>query len=295
MKKKTIPLNNGETLAYIERNPQAKQTILLIHGNMSSGVHYKPLIEELKQEYHLVVPDLRGFGDSTYHKPIETLEDFADDLYRFLDEISVDAAHVVGWSTGGGVALKFAAKYPHRTETVSLIESASYRGYPIFEKDENFKPTEKLYVSKEAMANDPVQVAPPQKALENKDKPFMKKIWDQLIFNVKQPEENDYACYLEETLKQRNLIDVDWALMTFNMSHTQNGVVPGDASIDEVQAPVLSIYGTKDLVILKTMFEETVSALPNATPYIIDGGSHAPLTDDPQLIADLIVTHINTN
>ncbi|MFW5842065.1 MAG: alpha/beta fold hydrolase [Bacillota bacterium] len=290
MTKKTVTLNNHETYYYLETNKDKPQTILLVHGNMSSGVHYQPLIERIK-DYHVLAPDLRGFGDSTYLNPIASLEDFADDLHAFLDAVDVDKVVFVGWSTGGGIGLKFAAKYPERISQLVLLESASYRGYPIYEKDDTMQPKlDQLYQSKDAMAQDPVQVAPAQNAMENNNKDFMKAVWEAAIYNVKIPEDEDL--YLEESLKQRNLIDVDWALMTFNMSHTSNGVSDGDGSIDDVTCNVLSIYGKKDLVILQYMFDETVKALHHVQTKILENGSHSPITDDPDYIHKLLIDFI---
>lgn len=290
MTKKTITLANHENYHYLETNEQQDKTILLVHGNMSSGLHYKPLIERL-DNYHVLAPDLRGFGDSTYHNPINSLEDFADDLKLFLDALHIDKVILVGWSTGGGIGLKFAAKYQDYIEKLVLLESASYRGYPIYEKDEKMQPKlDALYQTKNAMAKDPVQVAPAKQAMDNNNKDFMKAVWEAAIYNVRIPEEEDM--YLEESLKQRNLIDVDWALMTFNMSHTSNGVALGDESIDDVQCPVLSIYGKKDLVILQYMFEETVKALTNVKTEILEHGSHSPITDDPDTISKVITDFI---
>ncbi len=290
MTKKTVTLNNRETYHYLETNTDKDQTLLLVHGNMSSGVHYQPLIERIK-DYHVLAPDLRGFGDSTYLNPIDTLEDFADDLNAFLEALKIDKVVFVGWSTGGGIGLKFAAKYPNKISHLVLLESASYRGYPIYEKDEALQPKlDSLYQSKDAMAQDPVQVAPAKNAMDNNNKDFMKAVWEAAIYNVKIPDEEDM--YLEESLKQRNLIDVDWALMTFNMSHTSNGVCDGDGSIDDVTCKVLSIYGKQDLVILQYMFDETVAALHNVETKILDNGSHSPITDDPDYIHKVIIDFI---
>ena len=280
--KHTQVINKKEVLAYqYFDEADTEETIMLIHGNMSSGVHFAPLIERLKDEYRLIVPDLRGFGDSTYAKPIRKLGDFAEDLMDLLDQLNIECTHVVGWSTGGGVAMKMAAKFPAHVGRVVLLESCSHRGYPIYQKNADGTPSDRLYSQKEHMAQDPQQVKPIKDALEKNDAAFMKSVWKQAIYNVKEPSESDVDAYINETLKQRNLIDVDWALMQFNMSKTPNGVAPGDGSIDEVNAKVLSIYGEKDLVITRAMYEETLRALTKGEGHVYPEGSHSPVTDRP--------------
>ncbi len=288
MNKATIKLSNDETIHYIESGIDNQEVLILIHGNMSSSYHYLPIFDLLSRNYHTIALDLRGFGDSTYHTPIESLEDYADDIKLFMEALTIKNAHLAGWSTGGGIALKFAAKYPDLIGKLILIESASIKGYPIYEKDTSYQPIlTKLYQSKEAMAKDPVQVVPALNALKTNDLEFMKQIWLAAIYNQHVPEDIDF--YIKETLKQRNLIDIDWALMTFNMSHEHNGVVDGDGSIDNVVAKTLVIYGLKDLVIPRYMFDETVEALNNKTIEIYEDGSHSPITDFPIELAKRII------
>ncbi len=293
MDKLTLKLHNGETLAYQEYHEDKDETLVLIHGNMSSGVHFEPIIEKL-EDYHLIVPDLRGFGDSSYHTRVNSLEDFADDLKAFLEALDMNTVHLAGWSTGGGVALKFAAKYPHNTGKLILIESASHRGYPIPKKDANGQPLQgEFYADKDAMAKDPVQVAPVVKALEDGNSALMKMVWEQTIYNVKKPEDDAFNRYISETMKQRNLVDVDWALMNFNMSNTPNGVSEGDGTIDDIKCEVLAVHGDKDLVIPKPMFDELTDALPYVLVEAFENASHSPITDMPGELAKTIKTFLN--
>lgn len=283
--KKTITIGQ-ETFAYTEWNDHGKDVILLIHGNMSSGLHYLPIAPIFEAHARVLAPDLRGFGDSTYHEPIHHLDDFADDLIAFMDALKIEKAHLVGWSTGGGIALSLAARYPQRVKRLALIESASVKGYPIFKKDASFQPIlTEIYQSKEAMALDPVQVLPAQQAMEKGDTEFMRQVWTAAIYNVKVPEEEALNLFLSETLKQQNLIDLDWALMTFNMSHEHNGVVEGSGLVDQLKAPILNIWSRQDYVIPEIMFKQNEALLPNTTHLIYDDGSHSPITDFPQRLA----------
>lgn len=135
--KKYLTLSNQETLAYIEEGNPKNKTILLIHGNFSSGAHYLILINRLKEHYHVIAPDMRGFGDSTYHNRIKSLKELGDDLILLMDELKIKSAVIAGWSLGGGVAMEMAAHYPKRIEKLILISSTTHKGYPVYQKDEN--------------------------------------------------------------------------------------------------------------------------------------------------------------
>ena len=51
-------------LRVIERNPQAKQTVLLVHGYGASSASWLPVIPTLAERYHVLAIDLPGFGRS---------------------------------------------------------------------------------------------------------------------------------------------------------------------------------------------------------------------------------------
>jgi 2-hydroxy-6-oxonona-2,4-dienedioate hydrolase len=288
--KQSIELANGETYRYIQKDG-GKHAILLIHGNMSSSVHYKPLLDRLPAEFTLYAPDLRGFGDSTYHTPIETLEDLADDLYLFMQAKGISKASLVGWSTGGGIALEFAAKYPSLTHKLVLIESTSHKGYPIFKKNTDGSPlVGQPYASKNEMAQDPVQVLPALNAFTNQDAAFMSWLWDVAIYTHGKPTADDNALYIEETLKQRNLVDIDWALAVINMSKDASAYSAGKGTIGRVQSPVLHIWSKKDAVVPEYMLNENFEALQKlSTKIIYEDSGHSPLIDCPDRLAEDIV------
>ena len=120
-----IPLASGLQLGYRDDwlgAPWEKpETMLLIHGNIESGVVWYGWVPRLGSEYRLLRPDLPGFGHSTLPANFEwKLPHMAAVLAEFLDKTGVDSAHVVGAKTGGPIALQFAAAYPQRTRTLVL-------------------------------------------------------------------------------------------------------------------------------------------------------------------------------
>lgn len=292
--KKTLRLSNNETYAYLETNPHHSEVMILIHGNMSSSIHYQPIWDALAQDHRVLAMDLRGFGDSTYHTPIESLKDLAQDVALFMEALDVEQAHVVGWSTGGGIALELALLEPKKVRSLVLLESASVLGYPIYRKDAQFQPIlTELYQSKEDMAQDPVQVVPAVQAMQNNDIAFMKAVWEAAIYNVQKPSEKHLNVFLSESLKQCNLVDIDWALMTFNLTDQSNGVVAGNGTVNDLKTPILNVWGRQDFVIPEIMFQQNQQYLKTAQHLIYDDGSHSPLTDFPERLAHDILQFIN--
>jgi pimeloyl-ACP methyl ester carboxylesterase len=284
MEKKFIDIGK-EKLAYLDIGA-GKEVMVLVHGNMSSGIHYKPLIERFKGEYRIICPDMRGFGDSTYNNEYDDLEELADDLLVLLDKLEIKEYYLGGWSTGGAVALKMAAKRPMEVKKLILIESCSYKGYPIFKKDDKGQPIlGAYYTAKEELANDPVQVAPMDGIFKTKATAYMKAVWDQVIYTVNKPTKEEDDLYLEETMKERCIVDVDWALTRFNMSNEFNGVTNGDGTIKDVVCPVITFWGDTDYVVLEYMIDETVAALKDVKKVVLEKSGHSPLLDVPDVLA----------
>lgn len=291
--KKNVTLANGEIYYYIESG-QGEKELILVHGNMSSSVHFLPLIKKLPNDIRVIAVDLRGFGDSSYNNKITSLKDLAVDLKDFMDQLNISAAHLAGWSTGAAIILEFAAMYPNSALSLILIEGASHRGYPIFKKGEDFRTLIGVpYESIEEMAKDPVQVAPALQAFKEGNREFVKVLWDQAIYvnNKPTPEENEL--YITETLKQRNLLEIDWALANINMSDTKSSYSEGDNTIKNVKAKTLIIWSKDDIVVPYFLVEENYNALKdNAKLVVYEKGGHSPLVDNLDRLTEDILDFI---
>ena len=286
MEKKFVSIGN-ETIAYLDEGQGP--AVVMVHGNMSSSVHYEPLISRIKDKYRCIALDLRGFGDSSYNNRFDTLEELADDVNLFTDAIGVDSFYLVGWSNGGGVSLKLCAKYPHKVKKFFDIEGAGLKGYPLYKK-ENYQSTGKPYANKEEMATDPVQVGPVLSIFDKKDSAMMTAIWDATIYTVNKPTTEQNELWMAETLKQRNLVDLDWALATLNMSEEYTPYGKGDGTIKNIKCPVALTMAEKDIVVPDYMVLDNYNALGSlATLLPYENCGHSPMVDCPDKLAKDVV------
>jgi 4,5:9,10-diseco-3-hydroxy-5,9,17-trioxoandrosta-1(10),2-diene-4-oate hydrolase len=98
---------------------------VLLHGGGpgASGVsNYSRNIEALAHNYHVIVPDLPGYGRSA--KGVDRADPFgylADHIRGMLDVLGIDRAHLVGNSYGGACALRLALDTPHRVDKLVLM------------------------------------------------------------------------------------------------------------------------------------------------------------------------------
>lgn len=286
---KKIHIGN-EILAYREGGVGTR-TLLLIHGNMSSSAHFDHLMEQLYDDFKIYAVDLRGFGHSSYHERFDSLKALSDDLELFIDKLRLKDLEVLGWSTGGGVAMYLAINAPSVVKRLILLESVGITGYPMFKKDATGQPIlTELLMTKEDIEADPMQVAPVLAAIANKDEAFYKAVWNAAIYTAgNQPEANDYDRYVAEMLLQRNLVDIDYALTRFNLSDTPNGYGPGSGEIHQIKCPVTIIQGSKDLVVPMQMAEGIYEALKeNATLNVLENSGHNPMVDQMDEVVRLI-------
>ncbi len=277
-----------EKLAYIDVGEG--ETLVLLHGNVSSSMHFFAVLPQLSQKYRCIVPDMRGFGDSTYNNTFDSIAELADDIAELLCQLGIDNAHFAGWSAGGCVCMQLAATRPSLVRSFFGIASGSHRGYPVFVKDNLFQAIPgHVYASKQLLATDAVQVAPLLAISSTKDTKAMGAIWDFTIFNVNKPDSAEYDMYMHEAVKQRCLVDLDWALCTFNLSHTNNFYVEGNGLVDSIKCPCAFTLGDKDITVPAYMVMENVNGIPGSKLITYAECGHSPLTDcTEQLVADMI-------
>ncbi len=278
-----IRIPSGETIAY--RECGQGPTVVLLHGNMSSSVHWQTTMEALESRYHVIAPDLRGFGDSSYFAPFDSLRELAADIMAFLEILGEFKFSLVGWSTGGGVAMEVAADWPERVIRLVLLDSVPLTGYPMFRKDGKGQPILTDFLSaKEDIAADPVQVIPALNAMANQDRAVMRAIWDAAIYNLRQPTAEEYEANLTATLKERCLVDTDHALAHFNISHRHNGVEAGNGRMDLIQCPIHILQGQLDMVVPEAWTQQMLKDFGGKAQYVsFMKAGHSVITDDPPL------------
>lgn len=111
----------GNELAY-ERRGQGTPLVLL-HGFPLDHHLWDEVVPLLEDSFDILLPDLRGFGDSTIVDSPRGIEDYAADVAGLLDQLGIEKAAIVGHSMGGYVALAFARLYPDRVRGLGLVSS----------------------------------------------------------------------------------------------------------------------------------------------------------------------------
>ena len=110
------PIQSGE-LAYAERG--SGPAIVFLHGATLTSDLWDPQVERLASRHRCITVDLRGHGRTTSApRDAYDIGQHAEDIVSLLDHLGLDAAHLVGLSLGGLVAVETALTHPERVRSV---------------------------------------------------------------------------------------------------------------------------------------------------------------------------------
>jgi pimeloyl-ACP methyl ester carboxylesterase len=112
---------NGIKLAYTRQGKGA--SLVLLHGYPLNHHLWDEVVPLLRDTFDLVIPDLRGFGESTTVDTPYSMDDLASDIEGLLNNLGIQKAAIAGHSMGGYVALAFARLYPERINALALVSS----------------------------------------------------------------------------------------------------------------------------------------------------------------------------
>ena len=102
------------------------EPLLLVPGLSGRGSFWANQVAELSRDFRVVIHDHRGTARSTHSRIRYSVEQMADDVLRLMDGLGIEAAHLVGHSTGGAIGQVIALEHPRRLR--SLVLSATWAG-----------------------------------------------------------------------------------------------------------------------------------------------------------------------
>jgi 3-oxoadipate enol-lactonase len=110
---------------YYEVHGDGEPLVLLPSTAFGADCWHLEQVPGLAPALRLILLDPRGCGRSTAYKGVYTIEQMAADVIALLDHLEVPAAHVLGHSMGGRIALTMALNYPGRVKSLIMAASGS--------------------------------------------------------------------------------------------------------------------------------------------------------------------------
>ncbi|MGO7017085.1 alpha/beta fold hydrolase [Rhizobium leguminosarum] len=111
---------------YREAGSQTAPKLLLLHGFPTSSHMFRDLIPLLADRYHIIAPDLPGFGQSD-DPLVNSFDSIADTIDRFTEIVGFDRYAVYVFDYGAPTGFRLAVKHPERITAIISQNGNAYR------------------------------------------------------------------------------------------------------------------------------------------------------------------------
>lgn len=110
-------------LNYLDWGNADKPLLLLVHGGEDHARSWDWVAQALRDDWHIICPDLRGHGDSDWSPDgAYTMEYMAYDLAALIRHLNARDVRIVAHSYGGAISLRYAGLFPETVRRLAVIE-----------------------------------------------------------------------------------------------------------------------------------------------------------------------------
>lgn len=103
-------------------NPEAPP-LLLLHGGRDHCRNWDWVAQDLRKDWHIIAPDLRGHGDSQWsHDGSYRMDSYIYDLAQLIHQQKLAPLTIIAHSLGGNIALRYTGLYPETVKKLVAIE-----------------------------------------------------------------------------------------------------------------------------------------------------------------------------
>lgn len=264
---KNITVSPNTTVSYISAGSPTLPTLLLLHGFPSSSNQFRNLIPLLSTTYHILAPDLPGFGLTTYPSDYDfTFDNLALTISAFLAALKIGNYAMYIFDYGAPVGLRLALTNPSSIKAIISQNGNAYvegLGHPFWDpiealwadpSPENYETVRTGVLTLGATAYQYTAGVP------SDDLPLV-----------------DPAAYTYDYLKNvQTPADQDRQLALFYDYRTNVAKYPAfQAYFRESQVPLLAIWGKNDPSFVPAGAEAFKRDLPRAEVKFVDAGHFA--------------------
>ncbi len=217
------------TFSYMDVKPSAHngKTVILFHGKNFNGYYWKDVIGFLTGSgYRVIAPDQIGWGKSSRANIHYSFHLLAYLNKGLLDTLGIEKVMVIGHSTGGMLAARFALMYPERTEKLVLENPVGLEDYRAFVP---YQPVEAQYIR---------ELAATYQSIKDYQKTYYPEWKD---------EYEQYVLAQSQDLSRSDFESIAWAnALTYQMIYEQ----PVLYELKDISVPTLLVIGQYDRTIV---------------------------------------------
>lgn len=260
-------------LFYREAGDPDAPAVLLLHGFPTSSHMYRNLIPELADRYHVVAPDLPGFGfsDAPDRSSFDySFDHLADVIDRFTEEVGLKSYALFVFDYGAPIGFRLAVRHPERiTALISQNGNAYIEGL-----SEGWNPIQAYWKDPSAENRDALRAFLKPETTE----------W-QYTFGVSNPERlSPDAWTLDSALLARPGND-EIQLDLFGDYQSNVALYPKFQEFIRTRRPLLAVWGKNDPFFLPAGAEAFKRDNPDAEIHLLDAGHFALESRAPEIAA----------
>lgn len=124
-------------LRYVDwGNPAAPPPLVLLHGWRDHCRNWDWVAQQLRDEWHVIAPDLRGHGDSEWANDGQYLSSYVYDLLQLIDQLRLAPVNIIAHFLGGHIATRYAGLYPEKVQRLMVVvglgklPNSPFEGHP---------------------------------------------------------------------------------------------------------------------------------------------------------------------
>ncbi|MBT4160245.1 MAG: alpha/beta hydrolase [Gammaproteobacteria bacterium] len=245
-----------------ETNP-SKPSVIFIHGaGMDHSVWVLPARYFARHGYNVFAFDLPGHGRSD-GKPLKAIEGIADWIGNAMDKLDVKEAAIVGHSMGSLTGICFAARYPEKITSLSLLGTST--PMPV---------TEQLLNAAESNDHDAIDMA---------------NTWSHSNFGQQGGNSNPGLCM---TMSGQRLLERSSDDVLFTDLKACNDFTEAEDLLDQISVETLIILGREDKMTSPVAGRMVAEKIRNARVVELSPCGHSMMSEQPDAVLDALVTNI---
>jgi 3-oxoadipate enol-lactonase len=241
---------NGINIAYERRG--RGEPLVLIHGYPLDRTTWNEVASLLENDFDLILPDIRGMGQSDAVEKTYTVADLASDIADLLDHLKVQKAFIAGHSMGGYVALAFARAYPNRVRGLGMISS-------------------------QVLADPPERKAGRYQTAKDVQEKGISVVVDSMT--TKLSADMRIQSFIREVIQRQKPAGVIGSLKAMAERDDSSDL------LKKFKFPVVIVHGDADALIPVERGREMKAALPSAHYAELKGAGHMPMMENPKEVA----------
>ena len=241
--------------------------VVLLHPFPANRDLWKPAAQALVSHYRVILPDLRGHGDSGIGEGPASMEKHAADIARVFDHEEVRRAVFVGVSIGGYVLFEFWRKYHARVEALVLCNTKA-------QADNSEARTARLQAAADVM--------------ERGTEPFFESMVPKLIGKTTRSTRPDLV---EEALRMmRKMSAEDVAMVQRGMADRLDSV----ETLKTINVPTLIVTGDEDILTGLSEAELMRRNIQGSQMKVIAKAGHYSPWEQPEEVGKVVRQFVDT-